>query len=75
MMLPCDHCPQSNQYKTGIPSCALPYCPISLQRMYRANTLIRALEHKADRNAEEEAELKQLKAGHKADLMLTGRKS
>ena len=43
--------------------------------MYRANTLIRALEHKADRNAEEEAELKQLKAGHKADLMLTGRKS
>ena len=74
-MLPCDHCPQSNQYKTGIPSCALPYCPISLQRMYRTNILIRALEHKAVRSAEEETELKRLRTEHKADLMLTGRRS
>lgn len=74
-MLPCDHCPQSNQYKTGIPSCSLPYCPISLKRMYRASTLIMALENKAGRSAEEETELKRLRAEHKADLMLTGRKS
>jgi len=43
--------------------------------MYRTNILIRALEHKAVRSAEEETELKRLRTEHKADLMLTGRRS
>ena len=71
-MLPCDHCPQSNQYKTGIPSCALPYCPLNLKRLNELDDRITELESIDCLTAEQEKELSMLNKEWKETFMLVG---
>jgi hypothetical protein len=73
-MLPCNHCPQNNQYKTGILSCSRPYCPIDPRYRVALYRQIRNLEALPRRSAMQEEELHRLKTQWATDLMLIGQR-